>query len=59
MSEPGQWLNQISRATWTLLLAALALFIGWQVMRQVLPALIVVAALLAIYRFVIGRARHF
>lgn len=59
MNEPESWLSNISRATWTLLLAALAVFIAWQAIKQVLPALLIVGALLMIYRFVIRRARHF
>jgi len=59
MSEPGNWLTNISRATWTLLLAAVAVFVAWQLVRQLLPALVVVAVLLGIYKFVIGRYRHF
>jgi hypothetical protein len=59
VNEPNDWLSNISRATWTLLLAALALFIAWQAIRQVLPALLIVGALLAIYKLAIGRYRHF
>ena len=58
MNEPGQWLSNLSRATWTLLLAALALFIGWQAIKQVLPLLLIVGVLLAIYKTVLAGRRH-
>lgn len=58
MNEPGQWLSNISRATWTLLLVALALFIAWQAIRRVLPALIIMGVLLAIYRTLLAGRRH-
>ncbi len=58
MNEPGQWLNQISRATWTLLVAAFAVYAAWQLFRRLLPALLVIGGLLMIYRAVLADHRH-
>jgi len=59
MNEPSRWTNAVSKATWTLLAAAAAVFIAWQLFRRVWPFLLIVAALLGVYRMVLsGRGRR-
>lgn len=58
MNEPQSWLSTLSRATWTLLLAAVAVFVGWQVFSRVLPMLLMVGALLVIYRTALAGRRR-
>jgi hypothetical protein len=59
MNEPSHWTSAVSKATWTLLVAAGAVFIAWQLFRRVWPALLIVAALLGVYRMVLsGRGRR-
>jgi hypothetical protein len=48
------WTNAITKAVWTVLFAAVGVFIAWQFLKQVLPAVLVVGVLLLIYRVVIG-----
>ena len=57
MNEPSQWTNAVSKATWTLLAAAAAVFIAWQLLERILPALLIIAALLGVYRMVLS-GRH-
>jgi hypothetical protein len=59
MNEPSHWSSAVLRATWTLLVAAAAVFLVWQLFRRVWPALLIVAALLGVYRMVLsGRRRN-
>ena len=58
MNEPSQWPDAVSKATWTLLAAAVAVFIAWQLLRRVLPALVIVAVLIGIYRMVLSGRSH-
>ena len=53
MSEPSQWLTRISQATWTLLLAGLAVYVAGQIFKHLLPALLIIGGLLAIYRLLV------
>jgi hypothetical protein len=58
VGSPQHWEEDIRKATWTILFAAVGAFIAWQLLRCVLPALIVVAVLLCVYRVVLtGRHR--
>lgn len=58
MNEPTHWTNAVSKATWTLLVAAATAFIAWQLFRRVWPALLIVAALLGVYRMVLSGRRR-
>jgi hypothetical protein len=59
MNEPSHWTNAVSKASLTMLVAAAALFIAWQMLRRVWPALLIVAVLLGVYRMVLsGRRRN-
>ena len=51
-------MNALTKATGTLLVAAVGVFIAWQVLRRVLPLLIVGAVLLFVYRVAIGTWRR-
>ncbi len=58
MNDPSEWTNTLSKATWTLLFAALGVFVCWQLLRQVVPMLLVVGMLLVVYRLMfVGRRR--
>jgi MFS superfamily sulfate permease-like transporter len=48
----------LTRATVTLLLAAVGILIAWQLVQRVLPALLVVLALLGVYRIALGVSRR-
>jgi hypothetical protein len=50
---PASWTNTVSKAAWTLLLVAVAAFVAWQLLQHFIVALVVVAALLGIYRFML------
>ena len=55
---PGSWIDKVSKAAWTLLLAAVGLSIAWQLFQQLLPALIVIVALVFVYRLALGWFRR-
>lgn len=57
-NAPANWTNSVSKAAGTLLLAAIAAFVAWQLLRPLLPVLAVVVALVAIYRFAVGGSRR-
>jgi hypothetical protein len=58
MNEPSRWANAVSKATWTLLVAAAAVFIAWQLFQRVWPVLLIVAALIGVYRMVLSGRRR-
>ena len=51
---PVSWTNTVSKAAWTLLLVAVAAFVAWQLLQQFVAALVVIVALLGIYRWILG-----
>jgi NhaP-type Na+/H+ or K+/H+ antiporter len=57
-NEPSSWLNTITKATWTILFTAIGAFVAWQLFRRLLPALLVIAGLLFVYRMAIGAWRR-
>lgn len=50
---PDSLLGRIHQAALTILLVAVVVFIGWQLMRPVLPILIVLAVLILLYRLLL------
>ena len=57
MNEPSQWMSAVSKAAWTLLVAAATVFMAWQLLRRVWPALLILAALLGVYRVALSSRR--
>jgi hypothetical protein len=55
---PQSWTNAMSKAAWTLLLVAVAVFIAWQLLKQLVVPLLVLVGLFAIYRIVFGGTRR-
>jgi len=55
---PDQWIDKLSKAAWTLLLAAIGLSIAWQLLRELIPALIAIVALLLVYKLALGWYRR-
>ena len=51
-------MSAIAKATWTLLLAAIGVSIAWQLMRPLIPALIVIVALWFVYQIALGWFRR-
>lgn len=58
MSDPAHWTSVVSKAAWTLLAMTVVVFVAWQVLQRVWPALLIVAALLTVYRVVLGGRRR-
>lgn len=60
MNAPSRqgWTDTVRRATVTLLLAAAALWIGWQLIKQLLVPLVVLAALLILFKLALGAHRR-
>ncbi len=56
--KPENWISTVSRAAWTLLLVAIVVMVVQHVIVAVLPGLLVVLALLGIYRIAIGAWRR-
>jgi hypothetical protein len=57
-SGPGTWIDKLSKASLTLLLAAVGLSIAWQLLQRLLPALIVLAGLVFVYKLALGWFRR-
>jgi hypothetical protein len=55
VNSSNHWTDRVAKAAMTLLLTAVAAFVGWHLMRQLLPALLVIAGLVFTYRLAIGR----
>ena len=56
--SPQSWSTSISKAAWTLLLAAIAVFIAWQLLEQLVVPLVVIVALITIFRIALGNFRR-
>jgi hypothetical protein len=58
VNDPTHWTNPVSRAAWTLLGVAVVAFIAWRLLRPLLPALVVLAAVTIVYRTALGSVRR-
>jgi 4-hydroxybenzoate polyprenyltransferase len=58
MNTPQDWMSVVSKAAITLLLAAVAAFVAWQLLKVVLPALLVILVIVVVYRIGIGGHRR-
>jgi hypothetical protein len=57
-NAPQHWTAVIAKAAWTLLLAAVLVFISWQLLQQVLGVLLIGLGLLFVYRLALGWFRR-
>jgi hypothetical protein len=53
MQERAHWTNAVTKATWTLLFAAVGAFVAWQLFRTLWPQLVIIAVLLLVYRLAV------
>lgn len=51
---PTSWTGALTKAAWTLLLTAVAVFIAWQLLKALLVPLIVVLALVGVMKLAVG-----
>lgn len=56
--SPEHWTNAVTKAAVTLLIAAFSAYAAWWLLRQVIVPIIVVFALVGIYRLALGGARR-
>ena len=54
MNEPTSWTSALSKATWTIIFAAIGVFIAAHLLHQVLPMVLVLAGLVFVYRIALG-----
>lgn len=52
------WTATLGKAAWSLLLAAVAVFIAWQLLKQLVVPLIVIVALVGVFRLALGMYRR-
>ena len=57
-TQPASWTATLSKAAWTLLLATIAMFIAWQLLKQLVVPLIVIVALVGVFRLALGMYRR-
>ncbi len=55
---PTSWMNSVRQAARTLLFVAVAAFVAWQLLRQLLVPLVVIVMLFAIIRVAVGWSRR-
>jgi CHASE2 domain-containing sensor protein len=56
--QPQSWTNALSKSAWTLLVAAIVLFVAWQLLKQLVVPLVVFLALVGIIRIALGVFRR-
>jgi hypothetical protein len=54
-SPQTNWTSPVVKAAWTLLLVAIVAFIAWHFLQALLPALVVLLAVLGVYRMLLRR----
>jgi hypothetical protein len=57
-SAPDSWLDRLQKSSFELLLAVIALVVAWQLLRQLLVPLVVIASLAFIIRLAVGWSRR-
>lgn len=55
--QPESWIGRLGKAAWTVVVAAILVFVAWQLLKRVLGPLIVVLVLIGVYRIVLGQFR--
>jgi hypothetical protein len=58
MNTPETWTSRLAKAAATLVLAAALVFVAWELLKRVLPALLIVLALIFVYRIALGLSRR-
>jgi hypothetical protein len=58
VNTPPSWTGGLTRAVWTLALAAVLTFVAWQLLKRVLGPLLIVLAVIAVYRIALGVFRR-
>jgi hypothetical protein len=54
VNAPQSWTNGLTKAAWTLVVAAVLAFVAWELLKRVLGALLIILALIVIYRIALG-----
>lgn len=54
MNTPQSWTGGLTKAAWTLVLAAGLTFVAWELLKRVLGPLLIVLALIVVYRIALG-----
>ena len=54
----SHWTNTLTKATWTVLFAAVGVFFAWQLLKQLLVPIIVLLFLIGIARVALGVFRR-
>jgi CHASE2 domain-containing sensor protein len=58
VNTPQSWTSGLTKAAWTLVVAAVLVFVAWKLLERVLGPLLVVLALIGIYRIALGVFRR-
>jgi hypothetical protein len=56
---PERWSDLLLRAVVTVVLAAAGVYIAWQLLKPLLPALFILGGLLIVFRIALGGVRRF
>ena len=56
--QPQSWASALSKSAWTLLVAAIVVFVAWQLLKQLVVPLVVLVALVGIIRLALGAFRR-
>jgi hypothetical protein len=56
--QPQSWSNALSKSAWTLLLAAIVIFVAWQLLKHLVVPLVVFVALVGVIRVALGVFRR-
>jgi hypothetical protein len=54
MNTPQSWTSGLTKAAWTLVLAAGLTFVAWELLKRVFGPLLIVLAVLTVYRIALG-----
>jgi CHASE2 domain-containing sensor protein len=56
--HPQSWTSALSKSAWTLLVAAIVVFVAWQLLKQLVVPLVVFLALVGVIRLALGAFRR-
>jgi CHASE2 domain-containing sensor protein len=54
----SHWTNTLTKATWTIMFAAVGVFVAWQLLKQLVVPLLVVVCLICVLRLALGVSRR-
>jgi F0F1-type ATP synthase assembly protein I len=57
VNPPEPWIGRLTKAAWTVVLAAVLVFVAWELLKRVLGPLLVVLLLVVVYRILLGQFR--